>query len=136
MGLSFGHCGVTAWISVKRVNKRHSTFGDIICNCQQKRAQSRPNDAPTADKFARRHGTRIYLLNTKIAPAKPLGIVDHTMIHGSKIRAELSPRTTRKDEEAEIQGIRSVRPTRKPSQSARVSVAYPRRLAERKYSAS
>jgi hypothetical protein len=38
-----------------------------------------------------------YLLNTKIAPAKPLGIVGHTMIHGSKIRAELSPRTTRKD---------------------------------------
>ena len=90
----------------------------------------------TADKFARRHGTRIYLLNTKIAPAKSLGIVDHTMIHGSKIRAELSPRTTRKDKEAEIQGIRSGRPTRKPSQSARVSVAYPRRLAERKYSAS
>ena len=88
----------------------------------------------------------MYLLNTKIGsgeatwktPTRRLAqrFVDHTMIHGSKIRAELWPRTTRKDEEAEIQGIRSVRPTRKPSQSARVSVAYPRRLAERKYSAS
>ena len=36
------------------------------------------------DKFARRHGTKMHLLNTWIAPAKPRGIVDHTMMSAVK----------------------------------------------------
>ena len=46
MGLSFGHCGVTAWISVKRVNKRHSEFRDIILQLSAE-ARSKPSRART-----------------------------------------------------------------------------------------